>query len=236
MSKWSKTLLLVALTLTLSACATDDGTETPDSETPDTEEEQVTENEPEETPPEEDPEEPEENQEAEMPEFDEQIEDTISLEGMEEPITLNLYDNADAAFLTYVPEDLTAEEASGGEGEAYNFHANFVGERLEDIYLQIYMFSDQVTEQPSADDEGSTYAEALENMDPMDQTYYEWAIEEYQSPEGSRIVALGEHNEQYFMVILNSSVEYSEGFVPRANKIIEHLYWKDTGEYLMNNE
>jgi hypothetical protein len=65
-----------------------------------------------------------------------------------------------------------------------------------------------------------------------DHTYYDWATEEYVSPDGSRIVALGEHNQRYFMVVLNSSVEYSEGFVPRANKVLEHLYWKETSEYL----
>ena len=42
-----------------------------------------------------------ENQENDQPavEFDSQIEDTIEIEGMEEPITLNLYNPEDAPLL-----------------------------------------------------------------------------------------------------------------------------------------
>ena len=166
--------------------------------------------------------------------FDEQMEDTIRLEGMEESITMNLYRPVDAPFLTYVPEDLLVEEVSGGEGDAYYFYANYENEKVEDVYLQIYFFSENIIEQPSADKEDSTYGVAAENMEQVEKTaYYEWAIEEYMSPEGSRIVALGEHEMKYFMVVMNSTVEYSEGFVPRANKVLEHLYWLATEEYLV---
>ncbi len=218
-------ILIAALTLLFASCSTADVTKAPD-EMPDTEQPA-------------DDQETEQPREEEKPEhekeqsFEEQIKDTISLEGMEEPITLNLYDHPDALFLTYVPEDLLAEEASGGEGDSYFFYANYGGEKLEEIYLQIYIFAEHITEQPSAEATDSTYALAVENMEPMeDNTYYEWALEEYISPEGSRNVALGEHNSRYFMVVLNSDVQYSEGFVPRANKVLEHLYWKDTEEYL----
>lgn len=213
MKNTARFFLFAALTLGLGACSTVDPVETPVTETPDTVQEADT---------------------KEVLEFEEQMEDMISLEGMEEPITLNLYNPQDALFLTYVPEDLLAEEMSGGEGEAYYFYANYGGEKLEDIYLQLMIFSEHVTEQPSAEDEDSTYAVAVENMERVEENaYYDWAIEEYISPEGSRMVALGEHQSQYFMVVVNSSVEYSEGFVPRANKVLEHLYWKDTNEYLV---
>lgn len=236
MNKKSRFILLAAMTMAIGACGTDEVVEPPT----DTNTEQETDNN-QETPTNEVEEETDENEDPETVDkdlaFDEQIEDTIMLEGMEEPMTLNLYNPQDALFLTYVPEDLLAEEVSGGEGNAYYFYANYENEKLEDIYLQIYLFSENVSKQPSADDEDSTYAVAVENMNRVEEnTYYDWAIEEYMSPEGSRIVALGEHEMNYFMVVVNSSVEYSEGFVPRANKIIEHLYWLDTEEYLIEQE
>lgn len=227
MEKISRFVLLAAMTIAIGACGTNNEVETPT----DTDTEQEVDNE--QVPSDNEVEETETDTNNEEVAFEERIEESIQLEGMEEPIVLNLYQPKDAPFLTYIPEDLLAEEVSGGEGDAHYFYANYEGNKLEEIYLQIYLFSDNVTTQPSVGDEDSTYAVAVGNMDRVEETpYYDWAIEEYMSPEGSRIVALGEHEMKYFMVVLNSSVEYSEGFVPRANKILEHLYWLDTEEYL----
>jgi hypothetical protein len=116
--------ILAATILTLGACAPEVVTEAPANEPPETEQtaEEI------------------KSEEKEQVDFEEQIEEMISIEGMEEPITLNLYNPPEAMFLTYVPDDLLVEEASGGEGESHKFHANFGGNRLEDIYLQIYIF------------------------------------------------------------------------------------------------
>lgn len=230
MKKHSKVFVLLALSLGLAACMSDEPT-TPDVETPDTEQE-VDEQEPdnsEET----DPDNGE--MDPELVEFDEQIEDTIEIEGMEEPITLNLYDNPDAIFLTYVPEDLLAEEGNEAEGESYKFHANFEGERLEDINLEVYLFADDVTEEPSLEDEDSIFAMKLGDMEEAsaEDKWYDWSIKEFHSPERSRHAMLGEHNGRYFVMIFNSTALYSEGFGPRARKVIEHFYWKDTNEYLV---
>lgn len=172
----------------------------------------------------------------ETEEFPSQIEEMIEIEAMEQPITLNLYNYVDAPFLTYVPSDMIAEEASGGEGDAYYFYANYEGQKLEDIYLQVYFFAEHITEEPSIE-EGGTLATLLEGMEcvPSEQRDYSWAIREYQSPEGSRRAMLGEHSGQYFVTIINSIPLYSEGFYPRVNKIIDHFYWKDTQEYLVTD-
>lgn len=167
--------------------------------------------------------------------FEPEIEATIEIEGMEETITMELYDNEAASFITYVPADFIAEEASDGEGDSYWFYANYQGEKIEEVNLHIYFFSEAVTEEPSLDDGEGTLAMLLEDMELVneEEKYYDWALDEYQSPEGSRRAMLGEHEGQYFAMILNSTVEYSAGFYPRANKIIDHFYWKDTQEYLM---
>lgn len=228
MRKLSKFFILITMAFAIGACGTNDV----DGQPTDPDSEQEVDNEQE--PPKNETDNTWENEEIN---FAEQMEDTIELEGMEEPILLNIYQPVDAPFVTYVPEDLLVEEVSGGEGDAYYFYANYGGNKLEDIYLQIYFFSENVSKQPSADNKDSTYGVAVENMEKIEGVpYYDWALEEYMSPEGSRIVALGEHEMNYFMVVVNSAVEYSEGFVPRANKVLEHLYWQDTQEYLIEQE
>lgn len=231
-------VLFVAAALGLAACSMEN-TPTPESETPDTETESVTETEKdEETDQGEGGSEDKPEQDTETMEFDEQKEEMIEIEGMEEPILLNLYNNEEAPFLTYVPEDLLAEEESVEEGQSYKFYANYEGERLENINLHIYIFADQMTEEPRLEDEDSIIAELLGNMEEVssENKWYEWSIKEFQSPEGSNYAMLGNHNEQYFIIIINSEPLYSEGFVPRARKVIEHIYWKVSKEYLVQEK
>lgn len=164
--------------------------------------------------------------------FDDKIEETIEIEGMEESIALNLYDYVSAPYITYVPADLLAEAPAD---DRYTFYANYEGEKLEEINMQVQFFGDDVTEQPRLDDTESDFAKAVGEMEPVEEEFewYDWTIEEYQSADGSRYALLGEHEGDYFIMILNSEPLYSEGFIPRAQKIIEHFYWTDTGEYLV---
>ena len=237
MKKYTKFVVLLALATGLAACTTDDP-DTPTPEMPDTEQ-GVDEQEPE-TP--EEPGEMEDEEtvdqtedETETVEFDEQIEETIVLEGMEEPITLNLYDHPDAPFLTYVPDDFVVEEVSGGEGESYIFYTNYEGEKNEEINLEIYFFGEQITEEPSLDDKDSTFATLLEGMVevPSEEEWHDWSIKEYYSEDRSNHALLGEHEGQYFVMVINSTPLYSEGFIPRVDKIINHFYWTDTNDYLV---
>lgn len=221
MKKKSLLFMILVPFLAVAACTTDEEP-TPDNDMP----------------PQQEPQTPgygSENNDEVVNDFEAQIQDTIEIEGMEEPMTLNLYNDEGAPFLTYVPADLLAEGASSGEGDAHWFYANYNDEKLEDIYLQIYLFSENIDEQPSSEDEDSTYSILVSDLEPVeeDQKLYDWAIEEYISTTGSQYVMLGEYDDQYFFMEMNSAPEYSEGFIPRANKVIEHLFWKDTGEYLV---
>lgn len=66
------------------------------------------------------------------------IEEIIVIEATEEPITLNYFEGSN--FITYVPDDLLAEEVdSEDEGEVYRFYANYEENKLEDVYLEILL-------------------------------------------------------------------------------------------------
>lgn len=236
MKKPVKYLTTALLVLALGACGTEslpapgmeDSIPTEGLDEPDVslEDEEETEDDVDETA------EPDESEEEATHDFEEQIEETIEIEGMEDSIVLELYDNADAPFITYVPSDFLAEETDGG---SYTFYANYEDEKLEDINMEVHFFGEDVTEQPSLENEDSELATLVGEMEPVEQEveWYEWSVEEYQSADGSRYALLGEHDGQYFVMVLNSEPLYSEGFIPRAHKIIEHFYWRDTEEYLV---
>lgn len=159
------------------------------------------------------------------------IEDTIMLEGMEEPIKLNLFDSG-RNFITYVPDNMLAETVGSGEDKSYRFYANFNGKKNEDAYMQISFFPDNTEKPDLIGKDGQFTLEGLA-MEPVERSLkkFDWSIEEYVGKGGAYGI-LGEHEGKYFSVLLHYPEEYEEGFVPRAYKILEHLYWTDTNELI----
>lgn len=234
-----KFIMLTAVLLTFSACGTDDSEPSENVIPPAQEEEPAV---PEQEEIEEDVEEAEEvddakeeNSDDQAADFEPQIEESIEIEGMSEPILLDLYDNEATPFITYVPTDFVAEEGNEEEGESYWFYTNYEGELNEDISLQIYLFPEGQTEEPSLEDGEGVFAEITAEMAPVDPEFawYDWSVGEYQTEDGSDYVLLGEHEDQYFAMKIDSEPLYSGGFIPRVHKIIEHFYWRDTQEYLV---
>lgn len=236
MSKWIKLLLFGAIIFNLAACTTTDtkeSVETPDQVEQPIDDVEESDSEQEDTQDTNDV----EKDNKDIPMFESQIEEIIEIEGMEEPIVLKLYDNPDALFLTYVPEDLLVEEVSGGEGESYKVYTNYEGVQRNDIFLEIMIFAEHITKAPSPDDKDTTFALLVEDKEevPEEEEWYDWSIHEYQSTDGSDYVMVGEHDGRYFAMHVQSEPEFSEGFIPRVHKVIEHFYWKDTNEYLTKN-
>ena len=174
-----------------------------------------------------------EKEEPELPEepsktWDPTIEDTIEIEGEEEPITLKYFEGKNE-FITYVPEDLLVDPVEYTAGEPYKFYANFEGKKNDEVNLQLLFYPKDLAEKPEITGDES---EVVNEVDRI----HEWALEEYKDFEFGTYGMLGQHEDQYFSIILNYTPEYAEGFVPRANKIIENLYWTDTNEYLIERD
>ena len=159
------------------------------------------------------------------------FEESIMIEGMKEPITLNYFDG-DRNFITYVPEDMIAETVSSGEGDTYWFYANFGGTKNEDAYLNLTFYPH--SDEPDLTGDAGMFTMQGLTMEPVDESEkrYDWSSEEYRSVDGGAYSILGNHEGESFSFLMHYPPEFEEGFVPRANKIIEHLYWTDTNEYL----
>lgn len=164
--------------------------------------------------------------------WEESIEGTIELEGMEEPITLHLFEGD--SFVTYVPEDLTAELETSDRADNYWFFANYGEVKNEDVYLKLSLFHEAEEEPNLIGEEGKFTLQGLD-METVeeDEKIYQWSLEEYRGKDGVGYGALGKHQDKYFSLLIHYyPLEFGDGFEPRANKIIEHLYWTDTDEYL----
>lgn len=157
------------------------------------------------------------------------IEDTIMLEGMDEPITLNLFQSKD--FITYVPDNLIAEKVSDN---LYYFYANFAGIKREDVYMRLNFFPDSKTTQPDLTTEKELFTELNLTLEPIsaDMVPYDWSLSEYTNMDGAWYV-IGEHNGSYFSMLFSYPLEFAEGFMPRVEKVIDYLYWTDTNAYLV---
>jgi hypothetical protein len=176
-------------------------------------------------------EDPVEDEESELPEDNNGSntwaatkEDTIQIEGSKEPITLNYFEGEN--FITYIPEDMVGEPYEIEEGDAYRFYTNYQGNKNNEVYLQILFYPENLAEKPDI------LGDAVDVVEENNR-YHDWALEEYTSKNGGLYGILGQHENQYFSIILNYLPEFSEGFVPRANKIIENIYFTDTNEYLV---
>ncbi|MBU8905802.1 hypothetical protein [Desertibacillus haloalkaliphilus] len=154
-------------------------------------------------------------------------ETTIMLEGMEESFTLHLFEDADS-FITYVPEDLIPEVSDNDT--TYTFYANFGNNKNEEVYLEIKLPYD-ITQGETLEHDGIQLTKVDDN-----QHIHSWSLAEYQNTDDndySIYASLGNHNGGKFIMITHYPVEFSDGFGPRAATIIEHFYWMDSDEYLV---
>lgn len=209
-------LLILAISITgLSACAK------PEEEPKDEVEEPI-----DQTPDDTDDKEGEEPEDTEKT-WITSIEETIEIEGKEEPIKLDYFEGDN--FITYVPDDMIGEEVDYDDGEAYRFYANFSGKKNENVYLELIFYPKDLEEEPDI------LGEEAEPI-PEENMQFDWSIKEVKSVNGGKYGILGKHNDRYFSAVKYYTVEFEEGFGPRANKIIEHIYFTDTNEYLVEQE
>ena len=163
------------------------------------------------------------------------IEEGIMIEGMEEQLTLHFYDGG--TFVTYVPQDMLAESTTSSEGDAHWFYANYGGTKNENVYLKLFFFPEDNGAQPVLAEEKERLSLQDVSLQPVAdaEKIHEWSLEEYKSMDGAYAVyvILGEHQGQYFSFITHYPFEFGDGFEPRVIKIMEHLYWTDTNEYLL---
>ena len=182
------------------------------------------------------------------------LRDTISLEGMPEPILLRRFETPESfplRFSTYVPADMDREmdPVSAGEaGAGLRFVAAFGGTRNADAFVHVYAYPEatdlaevQATARAFIASRGVPVSGSAEppGLGPQANRRFGWSVHEegyrYQISDGQWVVgtlALGQHAGRYFHVVTQYPAEYGDGFGPRAARIFEHWQWTDTGRPL----
>lgn len=179
-----------------------------------------------------------------------EVQDTIWLEGMPEPVTLRLFEapaDFPLPFSVYVPGDMAAERVDAGDvaGAAVRFVAEFGGRRNPDAFVHVYAYPENTpvevalgTARALIESRGVPVSQGLEPMEPRP-ALGEWTT----AGEGFRLqiaddrwiigdIAVGRHDGRLFHVVTHYPEEYAEGFVPRADAILESWVWTDSGERL----
>ncbi|MGF7186512.1 hypothetical protein GGQ84_002624 [Desulfitispora alkaliphila] len=141
----------------------------------------------------------------------------ILIEGMEETINLQLYE--DDTMYTYYPEDMKAQAFDSKTGDGVKFYANFNQVENKDVYVKIQKGIVDV-----ANENDWTIVEEFSSYDN-----YPWAIEAayfVTDADTTGSIYKGEYQAKEFTITIHFPYEYGDGFYPRANMIIDNIVWK----------
>lgn len=192
-----------------------------------------------------------ESDQAEMPapldeqnteELPETLETIILIEGMEEAMTLKLFQHKELPFYTYYPEDMLYEEWVYDNEKGVRFFANFGGTINKNAYVEIKLFSQADMGSESdfiafvggesgiLENRGVEWVEKEADIDRV----HSWTIIEYYylNDEIVGSLHLGEHQDDYFYIDVHYPWEYGDGMEARVNHIMQGFHWNQ-GEKLL---
>lgn len=169
--------------------------------------------------------------------------DTIYLEGMAEPMSLELFRTPDGfplQFSAYVPEDMEVELLRDEEA-AVQFVAAFGGQRNPEAFVHVFVHPAGTDPQAAVGtmrsfgaSRGIPVSMGIEPLpEPEGTRRMPWADRafsfRYQGDAGWIVgsMGLGSHDGRLFHVITHYPQEYGDGFGPRAAKILETWRWED---------
>ncbi|RYD05071.1 hypothetical protein N752_10895 [Desulforamulus aquiferis] len=163
---------------------------------------------------------------------------TISIEGIPQEFTLNLLDGSPLPFYTYFPSDMVDDRVSSGEGDTFRIMANFSGTKREDALMSIFFYPEGTSTEDAVKFANSLIInnrwEKVNYSEGNTIKQYPWSESEWpflsQTNNISYLgnIVIGKHRDRVFQVMLYYPEEFSEGFIPRVNKIIDEFTWTDT--------
>jgi hypothetical protein len=166
--------------------------------------------------------------------------DTVSIEGMAEPVELTLFRSPEGfplPFTAYVPTNMRPEIEDGGA----RFIAAFGGVANPDAFVHVFVFP-AGTDRAHALDAARAYetgrgVPVSRGLEPVEDggeaPRPAWAIEayrfRYQGVDGWFVgtIGVGEHGGRYFQIVRHYPAEYGDGFPPRADLVLETWRWAD---------
>ena len=161
----------------------------------------------------------------------ETVQETISIEGVDEPITLRLatFPEAPLPFSTYVPDGWATDVVGSGEGTAVQLTS---GEAMLSLFVPTH-----TTSREGVVGIARAVAESRGGARPLAAVGWgEGGFSFVGDPDGSGDAAgtvwVGEHAGTWFTVVETYPIEAADGFAPRARVVLDRLRWLDDGTAL----
>jgi hypothetical protein len=155
---------------------------------------------------------------------------TISVEGESTQVVLERYESPD--FVTDLPEDFVAEPSASDEGRGVRFNFSPTGTPNEAAYVHVFFPSESISAAAlttqMTEENGLLASNGWELVDRDTSPPYDWAQTaiDYQQPNeemSTGTIWVGEQQGKAFLVFTHFPAEYAEGFVPRADLILENF-------------
>ena len=156
----------------------------------------------------------------------------IRVEGQTQPMTFHRFRPGEAfalPFETYVPADMTAATADSGQGAVVVIRAAFDGTPVDAAAIHIATLPED-TRQADALATVRALAAGVARGESVRAEPPAWARALHRL-EGDRLgfVALGEHADRWFYVLVAYPPEYADGMAPRVDAMLEAWRWRDDG-------
>ena len=172
------------------------------------------------------------NQVSELPSGPDEKDGHINLEGSDEPFRFHRLHSTELGMVTYIPHDLVSEPVTAEDGDRVMIWAAFGGEKLENTYLSLHLFSPGTSgEEVNMERRNQLEAAGFTSQVMDDDERYPWAhaAYTYQGTEDgidyTGIIVLGNHGERALLLEIRATTENIEGFYPRVQAVLEAMEW-----------
>lgn len=181
-----------------------------------------------------------------IPERPASIADTLLIEGMAEPVQLQLFETPaefPLQFSTYLPAGISARPFTADlDTASVRFSARFTPDTDPNVYMHLLVYP---PDEPLIELEEMVLS-FIESREPLDREYARidppaWAEDAWSFRYGSGdrryvgSIAFGEHAGRPFSIIVHYPPEYGDGFPPRVRLILDQWRWENDGTMLVGS-
>lgn len=154
--------------------------------------------------------------------------DTLSIEGMPEPIEMRSYQTPPGfptPFSTAYPATMVADTRSTSEGEFIRFVSDADATQDRQVLVEYQLYPD-TSEFQTVYEFNRTRAESYGELSQRT-PHIQGAVTEFTfvSPDQSGYIVFGERESRYYSILVRFPSGYSEGYGPRTEAIFDHWEW-----------
>ncbi|TVP42059.1 MAG: hypothetical protein EA350_17720 [Gemmatimonadales bacterium] len=155
--------------------------------------------------------------------------EVMAVQAFETPVSFPL------GFSTVVPADMRVEQVGSGEGDVVRFEAAFGGVHRPEALLSLTVLPGDLSESEAREQFASVAA--VLGAGPHSGERFPWALQERMLiGDVSGFVALGRHQDRWYLMAMQHPPEYGDGMAPRVDLMLRRWRWTSDGSPLHPGE